>query len=169
MEITRRQTLMMAAGMGISNSFSVRAARYVYMWNFGNCGGARLFETVHRIMRLSAPISVSATGVRLPVCRRSEEADLLHAIYEYPGFILSYESRRMPGRGTQGIRFFEKNGEGFVSQAPVEEASTKAALVACLGQIAFRTSRRLYWDATREDFMNDGEASRLLRQVTREA
>jgi predicted dehydrogenase len=50
--------------------------------------------------------------------------------------------------------------------APVE-LGHRAATVAHLGNIAFKTGRRLLWDAAREDFPGDPEASRLLGRRAR--
>ncbi len=43
------------------------------------------------------------------------------------------------------------------------ETGKNAAVVAQLGNIAYRTGRKLYWDAARRAFVNDDEANRLLR------
>jgi hypothetical protein len=47
------------------------------------------------------------------------------------------------------------------------EIGHRSTNVAHLGNIAFKTGRRLTWDATREEFVNDPEALKLLGRQAR--
>jgi hypothetical protein len=167
MTITRRQALLIGTGAAIWDSGRLRAAAYIHVWNFGGSCGARLFEAVHRIMGVSAPISVSATGLYLLPPRSREIPDVLHALYEYPGFILRYEAWRTSRETADGIRFFSRNGAVSIIEPPDGAAALQSARIERLSQIAFQTGRKLQWDAARENLLNDNEASRLLRQVMR--
>ena len=47
------------------------------------------------------------------------------------------------------------------------EMGHRATLIGHLGNIAFKSGRKLKWDAAREDFVGDPEASKLLDRVAR--
>lgn len=54
-------------------------------------------------------------------------------------------------------------------QTPVADITIghRSTAVAHLGNIAFKTGRKLVWDGTKEDFAGDAEASKLLRREAR--
>jgi len=155
-----------------------------------------------------------------------EMPDTLQATYEYPGFILSYETSdlnahglggRTPGmkyynaRGAEdrphGEAYYGTNGALFADRIGFEiyperdrvkrrqtnvadatslharafvecvrarktppatiEMGHRATLIGHLGNIAFKTGRKLKWDAAREEFVGDPEASKLLGREAR--
>ena len=188
--------------------------------------GTHRFDTVHQIMGSDTPRSVSASGGRFSMKDASEMPDVLQATYEYPGFILSYETMdlnahglggRSPGMkyynargaedrphgeayyGTNGALFADRIGyEIFPERDRIKKRQTnvadatslhartfvecvrtrakppadavtghRATLIGHLGNIAFKTGRKLKWDAAREEFTGDPEASKLLGREAR--
>ena len=203
--------------------------------------GVHRFDTVHQIMGKEKPRTVSASGGRFAVGGMSDQPDVLQATYEYPGFVMSYETintngfgsfartskeRRLHGARGQfdrpnGMAFYGSNGlvvadrlgfevypEGamrpgslrsgkldapeleykvvngdepsalhaahFVrcvreGEKPRTDAVTghRASLIAHLGNIAYKTGRKLWWDADREDFVDDRDASLRLGRKAR--
>ncbi len=70
--------------------------------------GTHRFDTVHQIMGADQPVSVSAAGGRFAVGGMGDQPDLLQVTFEYPGFVLSYETCNTNsfgsiGRLTQGM------------------------------------------------------------------
>ena len=188
--------------------------------------GTHRFDTVHQIMGVDTPLTVSASGGRFSMKDAGEMPDVLQATYEYPGFIMSYETSdlnahglggRTPGmkyynaRGAEdrphGMAFYGTNGALFADrigfeiyperdrvkrrQTNVSDATSlharafvecvrsrskppadvvtghRATLIGHLGNIAFKTGRKLKWDAAREEFVGDPEASKLLGREAR--
>lgn len=188
--------------------------------------GTHRFDTVHQIMGVDTPLTVSASGGRFSMKDSGEMPDVLQATYEYPGFIMSYETSdlnahglggRTPGMkyynargaedrphgeayyGTNGALFADRIGfeiyperdrvkrrrtnvddatslhaRAFVEcvrsrNKPPADAVTghRATLIGHLGNIAFKTGRKLKWDAAREEFPGDTEASKLLGREAR--
>jgi predicted dehydrogenase len=188
--------------------------------------GTHRFDTVHQIMGVDTPLIVSASGGRFSMKDAGEMPDTLQATYEYPGFILSYETSdlnahglggRTPGmkyynaRGAEdrphGEAYYGTNGALFADrigfeiyperdrvkrrQTNVSDATSlharafvecvrarktppatiemghRATLIGHLGNIAFKTGRKLKWDAAREEFVGDAEASKLLGREAR--
>ncbi|HEY1380766.1 MAG TPA: Gfo/Idh/MocA family oxidoreductase, partial [Gemmataceae bacterium] len=64
--------------------------------------GTHRFDSVHQVMGLDAPLSVSAAGSRYELRDGAETPDVLQVTYEYPGFVLSYEASNINGRGVGG-------------------------------------------------------------------
>ena len=188
--------------------------------------GTHRFDTVHQIMGVDTPLTVSASGGRFGMKDAGEMPDTLQATYEYPGFIMSYETSdlnahglggRTPGmkyynaRGAEdrphGEAYYGTNGALFADrigfevyperdrvkrrQTNVSDATSlharafvecvrarktppatiemghRATLIGHLGNIAFKTGRKLKWDAAREEFAGDAEASKLLGREAR--
>lgn len=87
--------------------------------------GVHRFDTVHQIMGQDRPTTVSATGGRFLTEGMSDQPDILQVSYEYPGFVLSYETinnnafgsfaRTTPGAQMHGARgqFDRPNGMAF--------------------------------------------------------
>ncbi|QDT36639.1 Gfo/Idh/MocA family protein [Stratiformator vulcanicus] len=93
---------------------------YRYFWDYAGGiptdWGTHRFDVMHLIMGASAPRSVVASGGRYPdiVDDSAEVPDLLQATFEYPNFILNYESTRLNAFGTggrtAGMKYYRANG-----------------------------------------------------------
>lgn len=184
--------------------------------------GVHRFDTVHQVMGADTPLTVSASGGRYTLRDMGEMPDTLQVTWEYPGFVLSYESSTLNAHGTggrtPGMKYYNMRGN---EDHPHGEAyyGTKATLVAdrvgyeifpepgqgveparknttdatsihakhfvdcvrglaktCadvetghrgtaaahLGNISYKTGRKLRWDGKKEEFTGDPEANRLL-------
>ena len=78
--------------------------------------GTHRFDTVHQVMGEDQPQSVVAAGGRFAVAGMGDQPDLLQATFQYPGFILSYEtcntnSFGSMGRLTPGMRLHGARGK----------------------------------------------------------
>jgi predicted dehydrogenase len=208
--------------------------------------GIHRFDSVHQIMGVDQPTSVCATGGRFTVGGMGEHPDVLQVTYEYPGFVMSYESLNMnsfgamgrttPGMtlysargdvdrpngmafyGTNGVMIVDRLGYEIVGEEESRRTPFRAegdtsgksrgakierfhmnedeptprhgqhfvrcirdgekpncnaldghhsSLIAHLGNIAFKTGRKLKWDAVKEEFTGDPEASKLLGRKAR--
>src|SRR5687767_7530434 len=92
---------------------------YRWFWDYGggliSDFGTHRFDSMHQIMGVDAPVSVTATGGRYDLEDGCETPDFVQATYEYPGFVMSYEasmlnSLGMPGR-TPGHNSYGARGE----------------------------------------------------------
>ncbi len=221
---------------------------YRWFWDYAGGSitdyGTHRFDTVHQVMGVDAPKTVSASGGRFSMKDGGEMPDVLQATFEYPSFILSYEAcninahgagGRTPGMAYYGMRGADDrpNGEAYYGtngtliadrigfeiyperkplarrdgtqdqktptveyrmtakrvqskdatdlhtrnfiecvrsrKQPVAdiEIGHRSTNIAHLGNIAFKTGRRLTWDAAKEDFVKDVEASKLLGRQAR--
>lgn len=85
--------------------------------------GTHRFDTVHQIMARDQPQTVTAAGGRFAVSGMGDQPDLLQVTYEYPGFVLSYETcninsfgsvgRLVPGMPLHGARDAENRPNGM--------------------------------------------------------
>jgi hypothetical protein len=82
----------------------------------------------------------------------------------------------MERKSFQGADATPQHAQNFVKyirsrQTPFANAEVgQRATTACLlGNIAYKTGRKLRWNADREDFEGDADASRLLKRVARQA
>jgi predicted dehydrogenase len=79
-----------------------------YRWFFDYAGGlitdygTHRIDTVHQIMGVEAPRSVAAAGQRFALGLGGDVPDVLQVTYEYPGFVLSYESCALNAHGLGG-------------------------------------------------------------------
>ena len=77
--------------------------------------GTHRFDTVHQIMGVDKPKTVSASGGRFSLKDAGEMPDVIQATFEYPGFIMSYEASSINGRGiggqTPGMRYYNARGK----------------------------------------------------------
>jgi predicted dehydrogenase len=84
-----------------------RFLRY-YRWFWDYAGGwitdfgTHRLDTVQQVMGVEAPLSVNATGGRFSLKDDGEMPDVLQVTYEYPGFVLSYETLNVNGHGLGG-------------------------------------------------------------------
>jgi predicted dehydrogenase len=205
-----------------------------YAGGFITDWGTHRFDSVHQVMGEDAPRTVSAVGGRFELKDGAETPDTLQATYEYPSFILSYESCQLNGHGTggrtpdkryyrargkddrpHGEAFYGTNGTLFSDrigfeifpemepgigasgsrmkrqEASAQDATDKhvkdfidcvrsrkkpaadveighrAAIVAHLGNIAYRTGHKLHWDSAKEEFLDDPQAAALLARKAR--
>ena len=91
-----------------------------YRWFWDYAGGyitdfgTHRFDTVHQIMGVSAPRTVSAAGGRFSLRDAGETPDILQVTYEYPGFVLSYEACNLNAHGlggrTPGMSYYNTRG-----------------------------------------------------------
>jgi predicted dehydrogenase len=204
--------------------------------------GSHRFDTVHQVMGVEAPLSVSASGGRFSLKDAGEMPDLLQVTYEYTGFILSYEACNLNAHGLggrtpemsyyqsrgkddrpHGEAYYGTNGALFADRIgfeiypeptrvartarersrPIEsyrmeanraqskdatdlhvanfiecvrsrktpaadvEIGHRSTTIPHIGNIAYKTKRKLVWDAAKEDFANDAAASKLLGRKAR--
>jgi predicted dehydrogenase len=72
--------------------------RFTYRWFWDYSGGyitdfgTHRLDTVQQVMGVSAPQTIAASGGRFSLQDAGEIPDVLQVTYEYPGFVLSYES-----------------------------------------------------------------------------
>ena len=200
--------------------------------------GNHRFDSVHQIMGVDTPLTVSSSGIRFDKERSGDILDLQQATYEYPNFVLALRGLRLqrPRTGRThtrhallrhaGIRgpparhgFLRDRGGAFrgpyrngtlprecaavdaagaaVSLAPPAaplermhmnedeptplhtkyfvdnvrsrkepfaniEVGVRATTIACIGNVAYWTGRKLKWDAAKQNFSGDEEANRHL-------
>ncbi len=206
--------------------------------------GTHRLDTVHQVMGVEAPLTVVANGGRFTLKDDGQMPDVLQVSYEYPGFILSYETLNINSHGLGGRRpgmsyylardqedrphgeaFYGTNGTLFCdrigyeiypepkahsnqdlyqarSEAPqgyrmqrrqaqatdatdlhvrnfIEcvrsrrqptadiEIGHKSTIIPHLGNIAYKTKKKLCWDSAKEDFIDAPDASKLLGRVAR--
>jgi hypothetical protein len=178
-------------------------------------------------MGVNAPNTVAASGGRFSLRDAGEIPDVLQVTYEYPGFVMSYETCLLNGHGVggrtpnmkyynakgaedrpNGMAFYGTNGALYADRIGYEiypepkgsierkqmnttdatrlhaanfidcvrsrnkpnaevETGHRSTTVAHLGNIAFKTGKKLHWNSETEDFVDDGEASKLLARQAR--
>jgi len=189
--------------------------------------GTHRLDTVQQVMGVSAPQTVAASGGRFSLRDAGEIPDVLQVTYEYPGFVMSYETCLLNGHGVggrtpnmkyynakgaedrpNGLAFYGTNGALYADRIGYEiypepkghlerkqmnttdttrlhaanfidcvrsrnkpnadvEIGHRSTTVAHLGNIAFKTGKKLHWNAETEEFTDDSEASKLLARVAR--
>jgi predicted dehydrogenase len=92
-----------------------------YRWFWDYAGGVitdygvHRFDSLHQIMGVDGPLSVTAAGGRYDLNDGAETPEVLQATYEYPGFILSYEGCLLNAHGTggrtPGKRYYQARGQ----------------------------------------------------------
>jgi predicted dehydrogenase len=110
---------------------------YRWFWDYGGGlvtdFGVHRFDSMHQIMGVDAPTTVSAAGGRFGLKDGAETPDTVQVTYEYPGFVLSYEATMLNAQGaggrTPGRQYYQARGE---SDRPHGEAyyGTEGTLVA---------------------------------------
>jgi predicted dehydrogenase len=215
---------------------------YRWFWDYGGGlvtdFGVHRFDSMHQVLGVDAPRTVSASGGRFAINDGCETPDVVQVTYEYPGFVMSYEATLLNSLGTglrspgkkyyqakgdwdrpHGEAFYGPNGtllsdrlgfeiipelkvasgpgavgrnqpvEGLRSERrdsagtdrtdlhvqnfidcvrsrkdPVAtvESGHRASTVAHLGNIAYRTGRKIHWDGEKEQIIGDPEAAKLL-------
>ncbi|RPI16838.1 MAG: gfo/Idh/MocA family oxidoreductase [Acidobacteriales bacterium] len=203
--------------------------------------GNHRFDTVHQIMGQEIPLTVASSAVRFRKQRAGDIYDMQQATYEYPNFIMSYESSNYNGHGvggrTEGMRYYGMRGSDdrphgmafygtdatlFVDRIGMElypegsggprgagrrgggsaaapaapsarparmhmnedeptplhtkyfvdnvrarkdpfaniEVGARATAIACMGNVAYWTGRKLKWDPKTWSFVGDAEANK---------
>jgi len=91
---------------------------YRWFWDYGGGlvtdFGIHRFDSMHQIMNVDAPVSVSASGGRYGLTDGAETPDVVQVTYEYPTFILSYEASMLNAHGaggrTPGKKYYQARG-----------------------------------------------------------
>jgi predicted dehydrogenase len=101
--------------------YNVKRFKGSFRWFWDYAGGmitdfgTHRFESVHQIMGVDRPKRVSATGGRFELNDAGEMPDVLQVTYEYPGFVMSYETCSISAHGmggrTPGMKYYNAKGE----------------------------------------------------------
>src|SRR5947199_8464184 len=91
---------------------------YRWFWDYGGGlvtdFGIHRFDSLHQIMGVDAPATVSAAGGRYGLTDGAETPDVVQVTYEYRGFILSYEACMLNAHGaggrTHGKEYYQARG-----------------------------------------------------------
>lgn len=91
-----------------------------YRWFWDYSGGyitdygIHRFDSVHQIMAADAPVTIAASGRRFEMQDSGEMPDVLQVTYEYPTFVMSYETSSLNAFGiggrTPGHRYYNMRG-----------------------------------------------------------
>jgi len=77
--------------------------------------GTHRLDTVQQVMGVEAPLSVNASGNRFTLKDDGQMPDVLQVTYEYPGFVLSYETININGHGMGGrlpeMKYYSMRGQ----------------------------------------------------------
>ena len=95
-----------------------------YFWDYAGGlmtdWGVHLIDIVHWAMDVDAPSAVTAIGGKLALQDNRDTPDTLVATYQYPGFVMCYETRSANGRPINehgyGIEFYGTEGTLFVDR-----------------------------------------------------
>jgi predicted dehydrogenase len=92
-----------------------------YRWFWDYAGGmatdfgTHRFDSVHQLMGVETPLSVTASGGRYVLRDGAETPDTLQITYEYPSFVLSYEASMVNAHGlggrTEGMKYYLARGK----------------------------------------------------------
>jgi predicted dehydrogenase len=76
--------------------------------------GNHRFDSLHQVMGVDTPLTVSSVGTRFDKRAQGDILDFQQATYEYPNFIVSYEASVYNGHGvggrTPGMRYYGMRG-----------------------------------------------------------
>jgi predicted dehydrogenase len=89
-----------------------------YFWDYSGGAitdfGIHRFDSVHQIMGGDRPHTISATGGRFVIKDSGETPDLMQVTWEYPGWIMSYETCSFNSHGlggrTPGMKYYNAKG-----------------------------------------------------------
>jgi predicted dehydrogenase len=202
-----------------------------YAGGFLTDWGTHRLDSVSQVMHAHAPLTVTAVGGRYDMNDSAQTPAVLQVTYEFPDFVLNYESNQFNAHGLggqlpmrryyrasgtddrpHGEAFYGTNGtilsdrigfevypeparagrtlierrqvtgadrtdlhtRNFIEcvrsrQRPVAdvEIGHRSTTLPLLGNIAFRSGRKLRWNAEREEIIDDREASALLGRQAR--
>lgn len=87
--------------------------------------GVHLIDIVHWAMKVDAPTAVSASGGKYVMEDNRETPDTMSVLFEYPGFVMTYDYRVLNSRGKDGqwgygIMFYGTDGSLFVDRSGFE-------------------------------------------------
>ncbi|MDQ3010273.1 MAG: Gfo/Idh/MocA family oxidoreductase [Acidobacteriota bacterium] len=87
--------------------------------------GVHLIDIVHWAMNVDAPKAVAAMGGKYVIDDNRETPDTMSVVFEYPGFVMTYDYRILNGRGKDGrwgygIMFYGTDGTMFVDRGGFE-------------------------------------------------
>jgi predicted dehydrogenase len=99
-----------------------------WFWDYGGGmmtdWGVHLIDIVHWAMNVEAPLTVTAAGSKYAIQDNRDTPDTIEALYEYPGFILTYSNRVLNARPINGhgygIEFYGTEGTLFVDRSGYE-------------------------------------------------
>ena len=107
-------------GPAPSVPFNRKRFLVTYRWFWDYSGGyitdfgTHRLDTVHQVMNVTAPTTVAASGGRFSLRDDGEIPDVLQVTYEYPGFVMSYESCLLNAHGvggrTPGMQYYNARG-----------------------------------------------------------
>src|SRR5579872_1386378 len=204
-----------------------------YRWFWDYSGGyitdfgTHRLDTVQQVMGVNAPRTIAASGGRFSLRDAGEIPDVMQVTYEYPDFVMSYETCLLNAHGvggrTPGMKYYNAkgaedrpNGMAFYGTraalyadrigyeiypepgSPIERKQTnttdatqrhaanfidcvrsrnppnaeietghRSTTIAHIGNIAFKTGKKLHWNSDSEEFIADAEASKLLSRQAR--
>jgi predicted dehydrogenase len=122
--------------------------------------GVHLIDIVHWAMDVKAPLAVTAAGGKYVIQDNRDTPDTLEALYEYPGFVMTYSNRVLNARGNSGkgygIEFYGTDGTLFLDRSGYEiYPETSGALempqAAHLREVElYEAEQRKEWNRTRQ-------------------
>ena len=94
------------------------ASTYRYFWDYAGGKitdwGVHRLDSMHQVMGVDAPKTVSAAGGLFTLDDGREVPDMLQVTYEYPGFVVSYEACELNAHGLGGrspnMKYYHANG-----------------------------------------------------------
>jgi predicted dehydrogenase len=92
--------------------------RFRWFWDYAGGlmtdWGTHRLDSLHQVMGVNAPLTVTAAGGRLELNDGAETPDVLQVTYQYSGFVLSYECCMLNGHGsggrTPGKKYYRARG-----------------------------------------------------------
>jgi predicted dehydrogenase len=108
--------------------FPDRWSSFRWFWDYAGGmvtdWGVHLIDIVQWAMGVDAPTAVSASGGKFSLNDNRETPDTLTVLFEYPGFICTYENRECNNRAINekgyGIEFYGTEGTLFVDRGGFE-------------------------------------------------